>query len=267
MTYLISLTLFAALPGALGFLECPGDSASFISNVTNAFEEAQIVPDVLTSFDPSAILNVTFPVSGILPGELVPLSETSNEPQFSLCGNDAALANQTFVLAMVDPDARTNVSVAQGRHFLGGGFVFRNDHSNKLVNTTPALSDYVGPEPLAGQSPHRYVIVAYIQPPNFEKIAPSFVNESTSRLYFNLSNFEEEVHLGNPIAGNFFYAANTTVTTTASSMTSSSSTSTSATPSSISTTNSAQTAKFNWFPTIALLLVLRARTVPYYFNL
>ncbi len=174
--YLTSLTLFAALPSALGFLECSGDSASLISNVTNAFEEAQIVPDVLTSFTPSAILNVTFPESVIVPGELISLSgklfpfflfvslfpvdswylETSTEPQFSLCSNDTTLAKQTFVLEMVDPDARTNVSVAQGRHFLGGGFVFSNDYS-KLVNTTPALSDYLGPEPLAGQSPHRYI--------------------------------------------------------------------------------------------------------------
>lgn len=72
--YLTSLILFAALPSALGLMGCPRDSASLLSNVTNAFEEAQIVPDVLTSFLPSAILNVTFPGSVILPGELIPLA-------------------------------------------------------------------------------------------------------------------------------------------------------------------------------------------------
>lgn len=120
---------------------------------TNAFEGANI------SFNPSAILDVTFPEVVIIiisqaASEFSHRSacyvdsqrlKTLREPQFSLCSNDTTLANskQTFVLAMIDSDAWTNVSVAQGRHFLGG--------------LTATLSDHIGPDPLAGQSPHRYI--------------------------------------------------------------------------------------------------------------
>ncbi|PFH51380.1 hypothetical protein AMATHDRAFT_142692 [Amanita thiersii Skay4041] len=132
------------------------------------------------------------------------------EPLFSLIGNDTTtLANETFVVIMVDPDAPTptNRSFSQVRHFVGGGYVLDNSTTNStmLFNTTAALSEYLSPGPPAGSPPHRQVVkFVYVQPPDFNQTAPTLVNASTPILNFNLTTFAEAANLSDPIAGNFF---------------------------------------------------------------
>lgn len=87
-------------------------------------------------------------------------TETAVEPKFSLISNSTSLvANQTFVLALVDPDAPSpqNRSASQFLHFLGGGFTVNATSSDPtlLTNQSAALREFFPPTPPAGSPPHR----------------------------------------------------------------------------------------------------------------
>ncbi|KAI0335622.1 PEBP-like protein [Cubamyces sp. BRFM 1775] len=185
-----------------------------VATVTQAFTTAKIVPDVLPAFKPTAILNVVFldnttGVSvNVTPGMNLTREQTALRPQFFLTSNDTSLATQTFVLAMVDPDAPTpqNATAAQIRHLLAPGIMANGSLATgaALVNDTPAISDFLRPTPPAGSDPHRYTLLLFIQPANFTTAVSSFVNSSTPVNNFNISLLAQELGLGSPIAGNFF---------------------------------------------------------------
>ena len=77
----------------------------------------------------------------------------------SLTSDNTTLANETFVLIMVDPDAPTpqNTSLSQIRHLLAGSLRPNGSLAQGavLVNSTPAVSDYIQPSPPPGSDPHR----------------------------------------------------------------------------------------------------------------
>ncbi|KAL0567636.1 hypothetical protein V5O48_014355 [Marasmius crinis-equi] len=188
-----------------------GQGNQTIASVTQAFQDAEVVPDVLASFSPRALLDVVFTDNSsmqalnVTPGMNLTTAQTANEPQFFLRANGTLQANASYVLAIVDPDAPTpqNTSISQFRHFLGGGFQVDNSTS-QLQNTSAALSDFAPPTPPDGSDPHRYVVLVFDQPNGFNASAQPLVNASTPRNNFNLTTFGQAVGLGNPIAGNFF---------------------------------------------------------------
>ncbi|KAE9407022.1 PEBP-like protein [Gymnopus androsaceus JB14] len=189
-------------------------SAISVSTVKQAFGEAGVVPDVTTSFSPVALLDVAYTSANspiyVNPGGNLTTPQTENIPSFWLTYNNASLVNETFVLAMVDPDAPTpqNKSLAQIRHLILGDLHLEGSASSGtalLVNSTPALSDYISPGPPNGSDPHRYTLLLYVQPSGFQQIAPTLVNASTPITSFNLTSFVEVVGLGTPIAGTFFF--------------------------------------------------------------
>ena len=53
-----------------------------------------------------------------------------------------------------------------------------------------------------------YPSFLFVRPPNFSKIAPKFIGNLSDPTRFNLSNFVRETGLGQAVAGNFFFAAN-----------------------------------------------------------
>ncbi|KAF4575107.1 hypothetical protein EYR36_006463 [Pleurotus pulmonarius] len=197
----------------------------------DAFTQGHVVPDVLPSFSPLASIDVVFtdPTNmqqlNVTPGMNLTMTrkfsfvfedtqvpdttpvppETSMQPQFFLNTTNTTLANGTFVLAIVDPDAPTpqNTSISQFRHMLGGDFRV-NATGGVLMNTSAALSDFVPPTPPAGSDPHRYVILLFNQSASFDTNAPALVNASTPRTNFNISMFASALQLGTPVAGTFF---------------------------------------------------------------
>jgi len=186
-----------------------------LTNVTQAFNQAQIVPNVVPSFAPALLANLTFTDAttmqqiSIIPGSLLAEDQTMNEPTFSLVANTSIqISNIPYVMALVDPDAPTpqNASMAQFLHFLGGDFAGTTSGDvTPLTNSSAALMDFVSPAPPAGSDPHRYVFLVYLQPANFDSQAQTLVNSTTSRSNFNISAFASATGLGNPIAGNFFF--------------------------------------------------------------
>jgi len=221
-----------------------------ISDVGQAFISFGIVPDVLSSFNPMAILNVVFRDQAantsidVIPGMNLTVEQTLLEPHFFLSDSGATLDNHTFVLVMVDPDAPTpqNRSLAQIRHIVAGDLLVNgtmdDDLGASLTNTSAALTDFLNPTPPAGSGPHRYTILLFVQPPDFDTTAPHFVNASTPRTSFNLTTFSQEVGLGSPVAGNFFLTGPENVTNTTSSPSSSSSSTHSSVPHTSTTPNS-----------------------------
>ncbi|KAI0048046.1 PEBP-like protein [Auriscalpium vulgare] len=187
-----------------------------IAGVQSAFSNFSIVPQVISTFKPSAILDLAFNDSAsnstldVSPGENLTIEQTTFEPQFFLTSNSTSstFVNSTFVIAMVDPDAPTpqNASVAQFRHFLGGNFTLAGPGVNftLLTNSTPAITEYQTPGPPNGSDPHRYILLVFEQPANFTRLATPLVNASTVRTNFNITVFANMTGLGLPIAGNFF---------------------------------------------------------------
>ncbi|KAF9478156.1 PEBP-like protein [Pholiota conissans] len=187
-----------------------------LSNVTTAFSMAQIVPDVINSFDPIALINITFTDSVTMdavdvdPGVLLTMEQTADEPTFFIDTSQSdpdlrQAVNGTFVLVIVDPDAPTPQmpNVSQFLHFIGGNFM-ADPTSGLLSNSSAALLDFFSPTPPVGSDPHRYVVLVFNQPDDFDTAAPVFVNASTPRTNFSVSDFALETNLGSPIAGNYF---------------------------------------------------------------
>jgi phosphatidylethanolamine-binding protein len=81
-----------------------------------------------------------------------------------------------------------------------------------LSSNTPALTAYREPRPPAGDGPHRYTFLFFSQPVNFTIPADfaSFVGPKAARSSFNFTRFVAETSLGKPVAGNFFFAENST---------------------------------------------------------
>ncbi|KAI0675780.1 phosphatidylethanolamine-binding protein [Trametes maxima] len=184
-------------------------------SVAHSFTDAKIVPDVLASFNPTGLLDVVFsdnttgaPVNLTSPGTHLTKQQTARRPQVFLTTNQTSFTEQTFVLAMIDPDAPTpqNTSFGQVRHFLAGGLQANGSLAEgaALVNNTLALSDFIGPGPPAGSDPHRYVLLLFVQPSGFSVAASALVNASTPILNFNISRFAAETGLEGPIAGTYF---------------------------------------------------------------
>ncbi|KAF8509998.1 phosphatidylethanolamine-binding protein, partial [Hysterangium stoloniferum] len=178
-----------------------------------AFIQAGLVPDVLSSFHPKLVLDVTYTLPDTEekkavdpPGKNFTRPQTLNSPTWSIPFVDSKLLKETFVVAMVDPDAPTpqNPTSSQIRHFLGGDFKLEHQVGigAVLVNNTPALTEYHQPTPPNTSDAHRrdfcqYTWLIFRQSVDF----PTNISQSISG--FNISAFAEEFHLGPPLAGNF----------------------------------------------------------------
>jgi phosphatidylethanolamine-binding protein (PEBP) family uncharacterized protein len=82
-------------------------------------------------------------------------TDTAGPPIFHVAGK---VGRGPFVVATVDPDAPKpqSPSLAQIRHFLGGNFYL--NCAGRLVNSTPAVSEFLQPAPPPGSDAHRYVV-------------------------------------------------------------------------------------------------------------
>ncbi|KXN88546.1 OV-16 antigen [Leucoagaricus sp. SymC.cos] len=196
---------------SFGFLSLVALAASAqdtsITRVKQAFNAANIPADLSIKFDPTALLEVTFPQANARPitihaGQQLPRNSTAGPPSFNLINTRA---RGRFVVAVVDPDAPTpqDPTSAQIRHFLGGNFVKGN--GGLLSNSTPAISNFLQPTPPAGSDAHRYIFLVFNQPNGFN--GQTEVTPATPISLFNISAFAQDVGLGNPIAGTFMLVA------------------------------------------------------------
>ncbi|KAH0586633.1 hypothetical protein H2248_007851 [Termitomyces sp. 'cryptogamus'] len=185
-----------------------------LSAVKAAFDAASIPQDLFINFNPTALLEVTFPQPTgnsitLSAGVQLPRNATAGPPTFGAIGD---IGNGPFVIATVDPDAPTpqDPTEAQIRHFLGPNYFTQSlqngqDHVEALVNRTPALSEFKQPTPPAGSDAHRYIFLLFNQPDMFN--AQRLVTATTPIDLFNISAFAAATGLGDPIAGTFMRVA------------------------------------------------------------
>ncbi|KAF8746437.1 Phosphatidylethanolamine-binding protein, partial [Rhizoctonia solani] len=162
-----------------------------LSQVQQKFTTEGVVPDVLTSFNPTGFLYLTYTGS---------LSD-GTKAKVVLPGTSFARN------AIVDPDApsRANPTVSQIRHMFATNFVVSATRSASVIrsmvlqNSTGAISPYFPPNPPVGSGAHRYVALLYAQPSNFNAASLN----ATQFARFNISSFAASAGLGDPLAGTF----------------------------------------------------------------
>ncbi|KAG6879956.1 hypothetical protein C0992_008890 [Termitomyces sp. T32_za158] len=118
LSVLVSLTL---LPFTLGQAN---DSALQIAAIEAHFKQSQIVPQLLPSFNPSAILTVNFAgIGDIAPGQPLTKEQTAPTPTVTVtAANSSVQLNGKYTIAMVDADvAGSDLSKGVNHHWLING--------------------------------------------------------------------------------------------------------------------------------------------------
>ena len=191
----------------------PIDHTALGIHVTEAhFKNASLVPDLLPSFNPSALMVVTFPgVGPISPGQNLSMQQTTTAPDVTIIpANSSVPTSGNFTLMMVDAfPFGTNESNRQILHWLSTSATLQKVPSpcpelNVSTDGGLVVTNYISPQPPVGSGPHRYTILLFPQPPSFSPPANLSSPNVGIDLYFHLTDYISSSNLGQPIAGMFF---------------------------------------------------------------
>jgi len=183
--------------------QSPSDVALGIAAIEAHFSNAEIVPSLLATFIPSALLNVAFNGVAVPPGTPLTQDQVKAAPSLFLTpANSSVTFTGNFTLAMVDAGfVGYNESQGQTRHMLINGVTVAG--TNVSATSGVAVTAYAGPAPPAGTGPHRYVILLYTQPDNFSPPANlSQVGAGVS--VFDFPEYVQTSNLGPLVAGQYF---------------------------------------------------------------
>jgi hypothetical protein len=190
-------------------------NALAISAIEAHFNNAGLVPSLLATFDPSAIMNVTFPgVGSISPGQNLTKDQVASTPLvevFPVNGTVSLTGNFTLVMVDAGIVGTNETTNEQTRHWLVNNVTLTGNSTNSTLLPTlnvstadgVAVTSYAGPAPAAGSGPHRYVILLLPQPSNFSPPA-NLSQANTGVSVFELTDYISESHLGPPVAGMYF---------------------------------------------------------------
>jgi phosphatidylethanolamine-binding protein len=215
MVYFLATAVALSFLGLLTNASSSDDTALGIASIEANFKNADIVPDLLPSFNPSAIMNVAFPgVGPISPGQNLSMQQTATAPGVTITpANSSVQTMGNFTLIMVDARAvGTNESNGQILHWLVNYATLKNESSSwpfcPSLHVSSAcgevVTEYVPPQPIAGTGPHRYVIFLLPQPSSFSPPANLSKANVGPDLYFHITDYISSSHLGQPIAGMYF---------------------------------------------------------------
>ncbi|EAU84653.2 hypothetical protein CC1G_00172 [Coprinopsis cinerea okayama7 len=144
----------------------------------------------------------------IMAGETLITALTDNDPKFSMTLNgtdeDSTPTGGPYVVMLLDPNGsrpENGTGRNQVLHLMRGGFSAGRSDGSIESNTEP-IARYSKPAPV-GEEVHRYVVLVYNQPDDFEERASDRVDVE-ERDSFNLTSFVRGTNLGNPIAGTYF---------------------------------------------------------------
>ncbi|TFK42868.1 phosphatidylethanolamine-binding protein [Crucibulum laeve] len=144
------------------------DHALDIKAIEAHFTQSHVVPDLLSSFNPSALLSLNFAgVGDVTPGQPLTKEQVGTTPVVTVTpANSSVQLSGTYTLAMVDVDAvGADISKGVNRHWLVNGVTVSS--STVSNSSATAITPYAGPWPAAGSGPHRYVVLLYEQPSTF----------------------------------------------------------------------------------------------------
>lgn len=208
---MISLYIFASLVTIPFVIAQSSDPGLEIEAIEAHFSGSGITPSLLPTFDPSALLSVTFGATVVTPGQALTQDQVAPTPSLSVTpANSTVSFSGTYTIAMVDAGpVGTDESQGVTRHWLVNGVQIAD---NKVGTDGTAITQYAGPAPPAGSGPHRYVILLYAQPPTFSAPA-EFSQPNIGVSVFNLGNYVQSSGLGPIVAGNYITVEAGTATT------------------------------------------------------
>ncbi|KAJ9101257.1 hypothetical protein QFC21_003476 [Naganishia friedmannii] len=192
-----------------------------LAGVKANFQQAQLVPQFLPTFNPSALLNVTFGSDNVEPGTPLAATAVASAPTLTVipASNFTSAypeATTMFTVAMVDADiVGTNESGNQTRHWLANNVALTTGEGGAfgLNYTTDPITNYAGPGPAEGSGAHRYVLLFIDQPSTFT--APAYLSEPNTPLgTFNFQNYLSSTGLGPIVAANYITVENGQATVT-----------------------------------------------------
>jgi len=183
-----------------------------IAAIEAHFSNAGIVPSLLTSFTPSAVMSVAFNgVGDVAPGTPLTQAQVQPAPSLSLTpANSSVNFGGKYTLAMVDAGpVGFNESQGQTRHMLINSVTVAG--TNVSMNSGLPVTAYAGPAPPAGTGPHRYVILLYTQPDSFTP--PTNLSQANTPVsVFNLPDYIKTSNMGALVAANYFTVEEGTAT-------------------------------------------------------
>jgi phosphatidylethanolamine-binding protein (PEBP) family uncharacterized protein len=218
--FLLSTSFALYFLGSLVKAQSTNDTSLQIAAIEAHFEGAEIVPSLLATFDPSAVMTVTFPgVGAISPGQNLTQDQVASTPLITIVPANSSVSLQgNFTLVMADADiVGTNESDGQTRHWLVNGVTLTGSNSslNASTDNGVAVTEYAGPAPASGSGVHRYVILLLPQPSTFSPPANlSSANVGVS--VFELTDYISTSNLAAPVAGMYFDVEVGTATVTVS---------------------------------------------------
>jgi phosphatidylethanolamine-binding protein (PEBP) family uncharacterized protein len=181
------------------------------------FQQSAIVPDLLASFDPSALISLSFAgVGNAQPGQLFTQEQVAPTPTVTIApANSSVSFSGNYTLVMVDADiVGSKLPNGQTRHWLVNGVTV---NGSTLSNSSAiAITEYAGPAPAAGSGPHRYVVLVYAQPSSF-KAPTAFSQPNMGVSTFDFNGYVKDSGLGPLVAGTYFTVEEGTATVSISS--------------------------------------------------
>jgi phosphatidylethanolamine-binding protein len=224
--FLLTTTLVLSFLGHLANAVSCNDSGLDITAIKADFENASIVPDLLPSFFPSALMNVTYPAIGtIFSGENVSTQQVAPTPNVAITpANSSVPTTGNFTLMMIDAGAAgpgTNESSGLPLLWLVNYATLQDlllpsgcPSLNVSTDGGLAIVNYTSPLPFADTGMNRYVILVFPQPPSFSPPANFSSPITDIDLSFNLTDYIASSNLSPPIAGMFFEIQSATNATT-----------------------------------------------------
>ena len=212
MFLLTTAFALSLLAGLFANAQPIGHTALSITDIQADFKNAGLVPDLLPSLNPSALMTVTFPgVGSISPGQNLSMQQVATAPAVTITPVNSGVATPgNYTLMMVDsfPFGK-NDSNHQILHWLANSASLQNDSSacpalNVSTSGGLVVTNYVSPAPPVGSGIHRYVIMLFPQPSSFSPPANLSTANVGIDLFFHFKDYVSSSNLGQPIAAMFF---------------------------------------------------------------
>jgi phosphatidylethanolamine-binding protein (PEBP) family uncharacterized protein len=174
-----------------------------LQGIQAQFQAAHIVPDLLQSFNPTAVLAFSYNGQVVAAGTPETVDAVKTQPSLTVTVPAGTTLGKTFTLAMVDPGAAgSDSSAGQTRHWLVNGVtVGDNGALNFPAETT--ITSYGGPLPPDGSGAHRYVFLLYDQPTTFTPPA-DLASPGQPITLFNVNDYAKSSGLGAVVAGSYY---------------------------------------------------------------
>jgi len=187
-----------------------------LATVKQQFINAKIVPDVIPSFSPAGILDVSFNGSstGFNDGDAIAKENVQTQPTVNVVGISNATAKYTLLQIDGNYVGSTNPQ-GLNLHWLQNNVVISS--SGATSNTSAATIPYAGPAPASGSGPHRYTILLFQQPSNFTAPASPAPNSGVHEI--DLATYVAAAGLTGPVGGIYYTVEVGTATVTVGSTT------------------------------------------------